>query len=195
MRKLTASNDMDGRFKNVELFTIGHSNQPLEDFLDLLKQHQITALVDIRRFPGSRAFPQFNQETLSTALRDHGIEYHWFESLGGRRPASKSAGPSPNLGLKNPSFRNYADYMATGDFQTGIEALSKIAAAKKTAIMCSESVFWRCHRRLVSDFWTAQGGLIQHIFSSGEIKPHQMTEGAKINQGTVTYPGPKTLFD
>jgi uncharacterized protein (DUF488 family) len=151
--------------------------------------------VDIRRFPGSRSFPQFNQANLSAALHEKGIEYHWAETLGGRRPKSKASSESPNLGLRNKSFRNYADYMLTGEFRTGIEELQKIARAKRTAIMCSESVFWRCHRRLVSDFWVANGGSVQHIFPNGDIKPHSMTEGAKVQEGTVTYPGPKTLFE
>lgn len=179
----------------VELFTIGHSNHPFEQFLDLLKQHQIAALVDIRRFPGSRSFPQFNQENLSAALHENGVEYHWIEALGGRRPKAKASSKSLNLGLRNESFRNYADYMLAEEFRKGIEELRKIAETKRTAIMCSESVFWRCHRRLVSDYWVANGGAVQHIFPNGDIKPHSMTEGAKAQDGNVTYPGPKTLFD
>jgi uncharacterized protein (DUF488 family) len=178
-----------------KLFTLGHSNHPFDQFLNLLKQHQIAALVDIRRFPGSRSFPQFNQENLSAALHENGIEYHWIEALGGRRSKTKSGSESPNLGLRNQSFRNYADYMLTTDFRKGIEELRKIAETKRTAIMCSESVFWRCHRRLVSDFWVANGGAVQHIFPIGETKQHSMTEGAKVQDGNVKYPGPKTLFE
>jgi uncharacterized protein (DUF488 family) len=180
---------------SIELFTIGHSNHPLEQFLDLLKRHQIAVLVDIRRFPGSRSFPQFNQDNLSAALREEGIDYLWLEALGGRRPKSKSSSPSSNSGLRNASFRNYADYMQTEEFRQGIDELLKMAASRRAAIMCSESVFWRCHRRLVSDYVTANGGSVQHIFPNGTIKPHSMTEGADVENGTVTYPGPKTLFD
>jgi len=177
-----------------ELFTIGHSQHAAEEFVGLLRQHQIAALVDIRRFPGSRKYPQFGQEDLAKVLQQHGIEYHWLQSLGGRRPKVKDF-VSPNGGLRNASFRNYADYMLTDAFREGIARLKAIAEAKRTAIMCAESVFWRCHRRLVSDFWVAGGGSVQHIFPNGEAKPHQLTEGAKLQDGNVTYPGPQLLFD
>ena len=178
----------------TNVYTIGHSNDSIEHFLDLLKQHEITALVDIRRFPSSRKFPHFNESNLSRALQENGIEYHWLESLGGRRPEAKDP-LSQNTGLRNQSFRNYADYMLTDDFRSGVEELQQIADSKRTAIMCSESVFWRCHRRLVSDFVLAKGGSVQHVFPSGESKSHALTEGAKVEDGQVTYPGQKTLFD
>lgn len=179
---------------NVELFTIGHSQHSAEQFLDLLSQHRIRALVDIRRFPGSRAYPQFNQEELSKALQKIGIQYHWIESLGGRHPKIKGL-VSPNTGLRNESFRNYADYMLTGEFRNGIGALRRIAETNRAAIMCSESVFWRCHRRLVSDFWIANGGSVQHIFPNVDAKPHKLTDGAKLEDGNAMYPGQKMLFD
>jgi uncharacterized protein (DUF488 family) len=178
----------------VKLFTIGHSTHSIERFLELLQQHGIEALVDIRRFPGSRKFPQFTREELADALQTQGIEYHWLERLGGRRAKEKNA-VSPNAGLRNQSFRNYADYMQTEAFRQGIAALAEIANAKRTAIMCAESVFWRCHRRLVSDFVVAQGGEVQHIFPNGEIRPHQPTAGLKIETDGVVYPGEQTLFD
>lgn len=177
-----------------ELFTIGHSQHSAAEFVRLLRLHEIAALVDIRRFPGSRKYPQFGQAALAKTLQEHGIEYHWLESLGGRRP-KLNALASPNTGLRNESFRNYADYMLTAPFRQGIERLKTIAAANRTAIMCAESVFWRCHRRLVSDFWVAGGGAVQHIFPSGEAKPHRLTDGAKLDAGSVTYPGEKLLFD
>src|SRR5579864_3380126 len=125
------------------LFTIGHSNQPLDHLLALLAQHGIATLVDIRRFPSSRKFPQFNQNKLASAFQKAGIEYHWLEALGGRR--GKKKGDSPNLGLENEGFRYYADYMQTQEFRAGIDNLLEIADRKKTAIMCAEAVFWRCH--------------------------------------------------
>ena len=179
---------------NIQLFTIGHSTHSFERFLELLKQSSIEALVDIRRFPSSRNCPQFNQEALSAALQDNGIEYLWLEALGGRRPKLKH-GTSLNSGLRNQSFRNYADYMMTDQFENGMKSLSEIAQAKRTAIMCAENVFWRCHRRLVSDFVVANGGSVQHIFPAGEVKPHFLTEGAKPKDGKVTYPGQMRLFD
>jgi uncharacterized protein (DUF488 family) len=178
----------------TELFTIGHSNQPLEKFLGLLGQHGIEALVDVRRFPSSRSFPQFNREQLSAALQSSGIDYQWIEALGGRRPKPKGL-VSHNTGLTNESFRNYADYMLTEEFRQGVNKLTEIAGAKRTAIMCAESVFWRCHRRLVSDFVLANGGTVQHIFPSGELKPHELTAGAKVEDRTITYPGQRMLFD
>ena len=179
---------------NIELFTIGHSTHSQGEFLGLLRKHQIKALVDIRRFPSSRKYPQFNQKDLSMALRENGIEYHWIEALGGRRPKRKGF-VSPNTGLRNESFRNYADYMLTDEFRHGMVTLNEIAGARRTAIMCAESVYWRCHRRLVSDFVLAKGGAVQHIVPTGELKPHELTPWAKIHEGVVAYPGPKTLFD
>jgi uncharacterized protein (DUF488 family) len=138
-----------------KLFTIGHSNHPLDRFLALLAQHEIKALVDIRRFPGSRKHPHFNQENLAAALQEAGIEYRWIEALGGRR--HKQEDESPNLGLRNESFRNYADYMLTEEFHQGIDELLKLAKKKRAAFMCAEGLFWQCHRRLVSDFLLAGG--------------------------------------
>src|SRR5262249_31596242 len=151
-----------------KLFTIGHSTHPLEAFLSLLARHGIKALVDIRRFPGSRKFPQFNQENLSSALQKTGIDYHWLEALGGRRGKRKDGSSTINLGLHNAGFRNYADYMPTPEFQEGVARLLEVARSKRTAIMCAEGLFWRCHRRLVSDFLVANGVRVQHIMPSGE---------------------------
>jgi len=176
-----------------QLFTIGHSNQPLDQFLALLGRHRIQALADIRRFPSSKKFPHFNQANLDEALKEAGIEYHWFETLGGRRHRPKNHS-SVNMGLQNEGFRNYADYMLTDDFQEGIEKLLKIAGRKRTALMCAEALFWRCHRRLVSDFLVANGKAVQHIMPAGEIRAHMLTDGAVAERGKVTYPGEKTLF-
>jgi len=177
-----------------KLYTIGHSTHPLEKFLSLLAQHGIQTLVDIRRFPGSRKFPQFNQENLASALREAGIDYHWLEALGGRRTKKKDGPSTANLGLHNASFRNYADYMLTPAFQEGISRLLEVARDKKTALVCAEGLFWRCHRRLVSDFLVANGVTVQHIMPSGELRPHTLTKSAVIKNGRVTYPGEKSLF-
>lgn len=171
----------------THILTIGHSNLQADQFLTLLKQHAINALVDIRRFPGSKKFPHFNQTNLATVLQDADIEYHWLEGLGGRRQSKQKE--SPNLGLENASFRSYADHMQTHEFRQAIEKLLELAAGKQTAIMCAESVFWRCHRRLVSDYLTANGVTVQHIMPGGELRPHKLTEGSKVEAGTVTYPG------
>ena len=174
------------------LFTIGHSNHPLDQFLAILAQHKIEALVDIRRFPGSRKHPHFNRDNLAASLKKAGIDYHWQEALGGRR--SKRKGESPNPGLRNESFRNYADYMLTQEFREGVDALLEVARQKKTAFMCAEGLYWQCHRRLVSDFLLANGLTVQHIMPNGELRPPPLTEGAKTVEGTVTYPGENVLF-
>jgi uncharacterized protein (DUF488 family) len=186
---------MAGRENAVDrqLFTMGHSNLSLDRFLALLAQHSIQALVDIRRFPSSKKFPHFNQNNLVPPLQQAGIEYGWLESLGGRRHQAKNAS-SPNKGLQNEGFRNYADYMLTEEFQKGIEMLLEIADRKRTAIMCAEAVFWRCHRRLVSDFLVANDVAVEHIMPTGELRLHKLTEGAVIEEGRVIYPGDKSLF-
>jgi uncharacterized protein (DUF488 family) len=181
----------------LELFTIGHSTHPLDRFLALLSQHHIALVADIRRFPGSRKFPHFNRDTLAFSLVEVGVGYRWIEALGGRRKKQDSASSS-NLGLRNESFRNYADYMATDEFREGVHQLLEEAEHKRTAFMCSESVFWRCHRRLVSDYLLAHNISVQHIMPSGELRPHTLTSGAKVEGGDVTYPRPErsqgTLF-
>ena len=174
------------------VLTIGHSNHPLEGFLALLAQHEVEALVDIRRFPGSRKHPHFSRDNLAAALPKSGVEYHWLEALGGRRAKQRDA--SPNVGLENKGFRNYADYMLTDEFREGVEKLLEVARRKRTAIMCAEGLFWQCHRRLVSDFLAANGVTVQHIMPSGELRPHTLTSGAVIESGKVTYPGERSLF-
>jgi uncharacterized protein (DUF488 family) len=178
----------------TKLFTIGHSTHPLEQFLALLAQHGIEALADIRRFPGSRKYPQFNKDDLASALQQAGVEYHWLEALGGRRGKERDGSSSVNLGLQNAGFRNYADYMLTPEFQEGVARLLEVARHKRTALMCAEGLFWRCHRRLVSDFLVANGVTVQHIMPTGELQPHKVTPGAWIEGGSVTYPGEKSLF-
>jgi uncharacterized protein (DUF488 family) len=179
----------------LQIFTIGHSDHPLGSFVWLLRKHRIETLVDIRRFPGSKRHPQFSRESLSAALQDQGIEYLWLEALGGRRQRQKDGPPSPNEGLRHPSFRNYADYMLTDQFRQGVAKLLEMAEVRRTALMCAEALFWRCHRRLLSDCLTANGVAVEHIFPNGEVKPHTMTAEAKAENGIVTYPGQPTLFD
>ena len=176
----------------TNLFTIGHSNHPLERFLALLARHGVEALVDIRRFPGSRKHPHLHRDKLAAALQKSGVEYHWLEALGGRR--HKQRDESPNRSLKNEGFRNYADYMLSDEFREGVEKLLQGARQKRTAIMCAEGLFWQCHRRLVSDCLAANGVTVQHILPSGELRPHKLTSGAVIERGPVTYPGEQSLF-
>ena len=172
-----------------QLFTIGHSTHPLDRFLKVLARHGIEALADIRRFPGSRKYPHFNRDHLASALPRAGVEYRWFEALGGRR--KQRGGSSRNLGLRNESFRNYADYMATPEFHEAVGHLLGLARRKRTAFMCSEGLFWRCHRRLVSDFLLARGITVQHVMPDGDLRPHTLTEGARIDDGGLSYPAPQ----
>jgi uncharacterized protein (DUF488 family) len=176
-----------------ELFTVGHSNQPLDGLLARLAQHRIELLVDVRRFPSSKKFPHFNQTNLQAALEKAGIEYLWLEALGGRR-RREASGKSPNTGLENESFRNYADYMLTSEFQQAVDTLLKAAGRRRTAIMCAEAVFWRCHRRLVSDYLVANGIRVGHIMPGGEMQSHKLTAGAVVEAGAAIYPGQKHLF-
>ena len=179
-------------------FSLGRSTHPLDHFLALLAQHGIEALADIRRFPGSRKYPHFNRDHLASALFQAGVEYRWFEALGGRR--QKSGGSSKNLGLRNEGFRNYADYMTAPEFHEAVGQLLGLARQERTAFMCSEGLFWRCHRRLVSDYLLAQGFAVQHIMPTGELRPHTLTEGARTEGGELSYPPPQadrppTLFE
>jgi uncharacterized protein (DUF488 family) len=174
------------------VLTVGHSNHPLEWFLALLARHGVEALVAIRRFPGSRKHPHFHRDNLAAAMPKSGVEYHWLEALGGRR--HKQRDESPNLGLENQGFRKYADYMLTDEFREGVARLLEVAHQKRTVILCAEGLFWRCHRRLVSDFLAANGVTVQHIMPGGELRPHELTRGAVVEGGKVTYPGERSLF-
>ena len=183
----------------MEIWTIGHFRHAIETFAELLTQRQIKILVDIRRFPGSRTFPQFNRETLGPSLDSHDIEYLWLKSLGGRRSKATIEKESPNEGWRNKSFRNYADHMQTDEFQSGVQELVDAAKKGATAIMCSEAVYWRCHRRLISDYVIACGGVVHHIFPDGRTKPHVITDFAEVDPTLspprLTYPPSPTLFD
>ena len=170
------------------IFTIGHSTRSQEDFLALLQAHGIQRLVDIRAFPMSRRHPQFNRESMQAWLGEAGIEYLWEgKGLGGRR--GKSLPDSPNKGLRNDSFRNYADYMLTPAFQSAAARVVELAAAKPTAIMCAEAVYFHCHRMLVSDYLTAHGHDVRHITDAKEPRAHKPTAEGQMVNGEWVYPG------
>jgi uncharacterized protein (DUF488 family) len=179
--------------ERTTLFTVGHSNHPLDRFVALLKQHRIDALVDIRRFPSSRRLPHFNRPSLAEALGKQSIRYHWLESLGGHRQDGLT--DSPNLGLDDPAFRNYADYMLGDEFRAGLAQLLDLARTNRTAIMCAEGSFRDCHRRLVCDQLLTLGVGIRHVLPTGELIEHTLSAGAKVRDGQVTYPAPPALFD
>jgi uncharacterized protein (DUF488 family) len=188
--------------KSFQLFTIGHSNRSFDEFLSLLKKFQIETVVDIRRYPSSRKFPHFNRETLQKLLSGQGIEYLWLEALGGRRHGAQNE-QSPNLGLTSPAFRSYADYMATDQFRAAVTTLLSTAAASRTAVMCAEKLYWKCHRRLLCDYLTAQGTDVKHIVEEANLIDHKLTPSAVVtDDSTVTYPSlpiapdnEKSLFD
>jgi len=170
------------------VYTIGHSTLEAARLLAILRAHAIECVADVRSFPASRKFPQFNRQELSAFLGDHGIEYVWLKALGGRRSASQLA--SPNTRLRNASFRNYADYMLTQGFADGIEHLLQLAAQKPTAIMCAEKVFFRCHRRLISDYLAAHRVQVVHIYDEKRVQNHTLSEFAAVRtDGNVVYPG------
>lgn len=168
------------------IWTIGHSNRSVDDFLDLLAGEQIELVADIRRFPASRAHPQFNADNLKTTLNEHGIEYRHFAGLGGRR--STRLPDSPNNGWRVDSFNRYADYMASDEFAIALETLIAGAAKQRTVVMCSEAVPWRCHRRLVADALIVRGWEVRDIIGSGPAKPHAITPFASVEGLRLSYP-------
>jgi uncharacterized protein (DUF488 family) len=167
------------------IFTIGHSTRPIEEFIDLLTSHDIVQLVDIRTIPKSRHNPQYGQDSLPQSLTDAGIEYVYLKALGGRRPKAKV---SINDAWRNASFRNYADYMQTPEFVTGLEELIALAADKVTAIMCAEAVPWRCHRSLVSDALLVRGIESCEIISPSSERQHTLCPFAVVDGTTIIYP-------
>ena len=165
------------------IYTIGHSTHSIEGFMDILKAHKIEILVDIRRFPGSKRYPHFNKESLKEALLVRNIEYLHMESLGGRRTPEPD---SNNTAWRNSSFRGYADYMETLEFKNGIEKLAGLALLKTTAYMCSEAVWWSCHRSLVSDYLKIRGWKVMHILGKEKSQEHPYTSAAKVSEGQLS---------
>lgn len=166
------------------IWTIGHSSRSLADFLALLEGPGIGCVVDVRRHPGSRSFPWFGADSLSRALDSCGIRYLPFPKLGGRRrpdPASR------NTVWRNVSFRAYADFMETAEFTAALERLEEIALEDRTAIMCSEAVWWRCHRAMIADALKARAWLVLHIMDGGKLVEHPFTSAASIEGGRLVY--------
>jgi uncharacterized protein (DUF488 family) len=169
----------------MQIWTIGHSTRGIDEFISLLEENEIKLLVDVRAFPRSKRYPQFNKDALGESLNVHGIRYEHFQELGGKR---KSKPDSRNTVWRNASFRGYADYMETEQFQEGIERLVDVAAgAGPTAIMCAEAVWWRCHRSLISDFLKSRGMEVLHILGANNVGPHPFTSAARIVDGELSY--------
>jgi uncharacterized protein (DUF488 family) len=181
------------------IYTIGHSNLSFEQFASLLKEHEIGLVADIRRYPSSRKFPHFNRSVLSELLAAENIDYLWLESLGGRRHTEKDS-KSINVGLKSVGFRNYADYMATDVFGRAVDELLTAVAQSRTAVMCAEKLYWKCHRRLLSDYLISRGIEVIHIMEPGKFSSHKLTPYAVATESGVIYPtqeqndGQKMLF-
>jgi len=171
----------------MNLYTIGHSTRTLEELIEVLRAHGTERLVDIRAFPMSRRLPHFNRESLERELPKAGIDYLWMSALGGRRKRIRK--DSPNIALRSESFRNYADYMLTPEFQQAAAELVRFAEEKKTAYMCAERLWWQCHRMMVSDYLVAHGHVVQHIDGAGPTKPHKLMAVARVVDGELIYNG------
>ena len=165
--------------------TVGHSTRPVDALIEMLKAHGAERLIDVRTIPRSRYNPQYNREALALSLRDASIGYDHMKALGGLRHPRKD---SPNTGWRNDSFRGYADYMQTPEFESALVALVGAAAHQAVVIMCAEAVPWRCHRSLISDALTARGHQVEHIMSATKSDPHTMTSFARVEGTSVTYP-------
>jgi uncharacterized protein (DUF488 family) len=177
--------------KQQTLWTVGHSTRSIDELLELLAAGKIKLLADVRRYPGSRRHPQFNQQALAASLADAGIEYRHFVDLGGRR--SERLSDSPNAAWRVESFNAYADYMQSAEFVAALEELMTTARLMPTAIMCSEALPQKCHRRLISDALVARGWQVRHLLTSKRIEDHQLTPFAKVEGTDITYPA-ETLF-
>jgi uncharacterized protein (DUF488 family) len=176
----------------MRIWTIGHSTRSIDTFISLLKANGITVLADVRTWPGSKRYPQFNKEKLSQSLGKAGIRYEHFPELGGRRKAKPD---SKNTAWRNESFRGYADYMETEEFNKGVKRLLDLAAAAgPTAIMCAEAVWWRCHRSLISDYLKVRGIEVMHILDANKTEPHPYTSAARIVDGKLSYAAENTLL-
>jgi uncharacterized protein (DUF488 family) len=166
------------------IWTVGHSTRSLGELLDLLAEHEVAAVADVRRYPGSRRWPHFAREALGTALGARGLVYEWFPELGGRR---RPRPDSPNTAWRSAAFRGYADYMATEAFADGLDRLVNLALGLRTAVLCAEAVWWRCHRGLIADALRSLAFEVIHIMGPGSSVRHPYTPAARIVGGRLTY--------
>jgi len=170
--------------ENKTIWTIGHSTRSFEEFLEMLNSFSIKLIADVRSYPGSRRFPQFNKEALEVSLPQDNIQYAHLKNLGGRRKANPD---SKNTGWRHAAFRGYADYMETNIFKDGIIDLANRALKQRTAYMCSEALWWRCHRSMISDYLRSQGWDVMHIMGIGKAELHSYTGPARIVNGKLNY--------
>ena len=170
----------------VKIWTVGHSTRSGEEFARILQAHNIEVLVDVRTFPGSRRYPQFNLEALRESLSKQAIEYRHEPRLGGRRSPRQD---SHNTAWRNAQFRGYADHMETDDFKNGVRGLLELASHARVAVMCAEAVWWRCHRSLISDYLKAEGHEVIHILDANKTEEHPFTSAARLVDGKLSYRG------
>lgn len=182
--------DVSGDDTSSTIWTVGHSTRSIEEFLVVLAAHGIELVADVRRFPGSRRLRHFAAEALEESLASAGIAYRWLPNLGGRRRADPA---SPNLAWRHPAFRAYADHIATEEFAEGLFELSLLAGGLRTAIMCSEILWWRCHRRLIADVLTSLDVPVMHIRDERAAEPHRLTAPARLVRGRLTYAAPQSI--
>lgn len=175
-----------GEVERTTIFTVGHSTRSGEEFVEILKAHGVQVLVDVRSFPGSRRYPQFNRAALSDLLAQAGIEYRHEPRLGGRRAPRKD---SHNTAWRNAQFRGYADHMETEVFRKGVEELLELAREERVAVMCAEAVWWRCHRSLLADYLKATGHTVLHIIDAKKSEEHPFTSAARIVDDKLSYRG------
>lgn len=175
---------MNERSAPSRIWTIGHSTRLIDEFISLLQAHGIELLADVRRHAGSRKHPQFNPNELRRSLNEAGIDYLALPELGGRRNARPD---SRNTAWHNLSFRGYADYMETAEFRAGLARVNNAAAQKRSALMCAEAPWWRCHRSLIADALKADGGEVLHIMEKGRVVEHPYTSAAHIDNGRLSY--------
>jgi uncharacterized protein (DUF488 family) len=185
-----------------EILTVGHSTHPIERFLALLRAAGVAAIADVRRYPASRRNPQFGAEALANALSDAGIAYAGLgEELGGRRGSARRAGArdrseprlADNSAWRSASFRAYANHMATAEFATGLGRLEELARARRTAVMCAEGHWTRCHRRLIADALAARGWRVLHLLPDGRLEEHRVHPDAVVTDGRLSYPAQPAL--
>jgi uncharacterized protein (DUF488 family) len=176
----------------VTIWTIGHSTRTTDELLAVLTAHEIEAIVDVRRFPGSRRLPQFGSAALDASLHAAGVSYRWIGALGGRRMPDLD---SPNDAWENDAFRGYADHTTTDEFADGLFELLMVASGLRTAVMCAELLWWRCHRRIIADVLVSLGYEVRHIRDASAVVTHELAEPARLVDGSLTYARPVVQLD
>jgi uncharacterized protein (DUF488 family) len=170
-------------------FTIGHSTRPIDEFVALLAGAEVKLVVDVRTVPRSRTNPQFNRDALPASLAPHGVAYEHLATLGGLRGLQRDVSPDMNAFWANASFHNYADYALSEEFRSGLQNLRELGHSTRCSVMCAESVWWRCHRRIIADYLIAAGEEVFHILGPGHVEPAHLTPAAQVSPNrTITYP-------